>query len=101
MVGSTVIFNLGNNNKLSEEQVALIFQELTDQPKIIVVNSAVPRIWRDRNNELIAKYAALYGASLVDWASISAGHPEFFGPDGVHLVPAGIRAYVDAIISNL
>lgn len=101
MVGSTVIFNLGNNNKLSEEQVALIFQELTDQPKIIVVNSAVPRIWRDSNNELIAKYAALYGASLVDWASISAGHPEFFGPDGVHLVPAGIRAYVDAIISNL
>jgi len=101
MVGSTVIFNLGNNNKLSEEQVALIFQELTDQPKIIVVNTAVPRIWRDSNNELIAKYAALYGASLVDWASISAGHPEFFGPDGVHLVPAGVRAYVDAIISNL
>ena len=101
MVGSTVIFNLGNNNKLSEEQVALIFQELTDQPKIIVVNTAVPRIWRDGNNELIAKYAALYGASLVDWASISAGHPEFFGPDGVHLVPAGVRAYVDAIISNL
>ena len=101
MIGSTVIFNLGNNNKLVEEQVALIFQELKDQPKIIVINTAVPRIWRDINNELIAKYAAKYGASLVDWASISAGHPEFFGPDGVHLVPTGVRAYVDAIISNL
>lgn len=101
MVSSNVVFNLGNNNKLSEEQVASIFQELKDQPKIIVVNTAVPRIWRDSNNELIAKYAALYNARLVDWANISAGHPEFFGPDGVHLVPTGVRAYVDAIISNL
>lgn len=101
MVGSTVVFNLGNNNKLSEEQVELIFQELKDQPKIIVVNASVSRIWRDSNNELIAKYAAIYGARLVDWANISTGHPEFFGPDGVHLVPAGVRAYVDAIISNL
>ena len=101
MVGSTIIMNLGNNNRLTEEQVAAIFAEVKDQPRIIVVNTAVPRGWRDENNALIAQYAALYGARLIDWATISAGHPEYFGPDGVHLVPAGVRAYVDAISTEL
>lgn len=101
MVGSTIILNLGNNNKLSEEQVAAIFAEIAEQPRIIVVNTAVPRGWRDENNALISKYAAQYGARLIDWAAISANHPEYFGPDGVHLVPAGVRAYVDAIAAEL
>lgn len=101
MVGSTVIFNLGNNNKLTEAQVSIIFQALSQQPKIIVVNTAVPRGWRDHNNVLIALYAARYSARLVDWAAISDGHPEYFGPDGVHLAPAGVRAYVDAITAQL
>jgi peptidoglycan/LPS O-acetylase OafA/YrhL len=98
---STVIFNLGNNNKLTSDQVLAVFEEVKNQPKIIVVNTAVPRGWRDENNALIAQYAALYGATVIDWASISAGHPEYFAPDGVHLVPAGVRAYVDAITATL
>ena len=98
---STVIFNMGNNNKLTSDQVLAVFEEVKNQPRIIVVNTAVPRGWRDENNALIAQYAALYGATVIDWASISAGHPEYFAPDGVHLVPAGVRAYVDAITATL
>jgi peptidoglycan/LPS O-acetylase OafA/YrhL len=101
MSGSTVVFNLGNNNKLSEEEVAAIFEEVKNQPKIIVVNTAVPRGWRDENNVLIAQYAQRFGAVLIDWNAISTGHPEYFAPDGVHLVPAGVRAYVDAISARL
>ena len=98
---ATIVLNLGNNNKLTEEQVAAIFEVIKDQPRIVVVNTAVPRPWRDDNNALIAQYASLYGAYLVDWAAISQGHSEYFGPDGVHLVPAGVRAYVDAITAQL
>ena len=101
VVGSTVIFNLGNNNKLTEAQVAAVFEAVKNQPRIIVVNTAVPRGWRDENNLLIAKYAELFGAVLIDWNAISTGHPEYFAPDGVHLVPTGVRAYVDAISSQL
>ena len=101
VTNSTVIFDLGNNNRLTNEQVASIFEEVKDQPKIIVVNTAVPRGWRDENNSLIASYAATYGATVIDWAAISTGHPEYFAPDGVHLVPAGVRAYVDAITAVL
>ena len=101
VVGSTVIFDLGNNNKLTTEQVISVFEEVKKQPKIIVVNTAVPRDWRDDNNALISQYAAQYGAIVIDWAEISAGHPEYFAPDGVHLVPLGVRAYVDAITAEL
>ena len=101
MQGATIVLDLGNNNKLTQEQVAAIFDAISAQPKIVVVNTAVPRGWRDENNALIAQYAAQYGAQLVDWAAISDGHPEYFGPDGVHLIPAGVRAYVDAITSKL
>jgi len=101
MEKSTIIFNLGNNNKLTEAQVASIFDEVKDQPRIIVVNTAVPREWRDANNILIAKYSLQSGATLIDWKEISTNHPEYFAPDGVHLVPSGVRAYVDAITANL
>ncbi len=98
---STVIFDLGNNNKLTSEQVVAVFEVVKNQPKIIVVNTAVPRGWRDENNARISKYAVQYGAKVIDWALISTGHPEYFAPDGVHLVPAGVRAYVDAITALL
>lgn len=97
MTGATVIFDLGNNNRLTIEQVVAIFEEIKNQPKIIVINTAVPRSWRDANNALISQSADLYGATLIDWAAISQGHPEYFAPDGVHLVSPGVIAYVDAI----
>lgn len=101
MKNSIVIFNLGNNSKLSASQVIAIFSEVENQPKIIVVNTAVPREWRTANNELIALYAKQFGAILIDWNAISAGHPDYFAPDGVHLVPSGVRAYVNAITAQL
>ena len=101
MSRSPIVLNLGNNNKLTEEQVAAIFEAIKDQPRIVIVNTAVPRPWRDDNNALIAQYASIYGAYLVDWAAISEGHAEYFGSDGVHLAPAGVRAYVEAITSKL
>ncbi len=99
---SPIIFNLGNNNVLSREQVEQIFEVVKAQPQIIVVNTAVPRPWRDGNNQIISEVAAKYPqADVVDWNAISEGHPEYFAPDGVHLVPAGVNAYVSAILEKL
>lgn len=97
-----VVFNLGNNNALQEEEVVAIFELLKDQPQLIIVNTAVPRPWKEANNALIARVAARYAnASVIDWASISEGHPEYFAPDGVHLVPAGVAIYVAEINKHL
>ncbi len=97
-----IIFNLGNNNALTRTQVAEVFAEVANQSQIIVVNTAVPRPWRDANNALIAEYAAANSsARLVDWAVISQNHPDYFAPDGVHLRVAGIKVYVAAILEAL
>ena len=99
---SPVIFNLGNNNALGREQVREIFELVKNQPQIIVVNTAVPRPWRVANNELINEIAAEYpNTTVVDWSAISEGHPEYFAPDGVHLVPTGVSVYVAEIVKSL
>lgn len=97
-VGSTVVMDLGNNDLLSEDTVRAIFELVKESSKVVVVNTAVPRPYRDANNELVAELAAQYSnVRVVDWNSISDGHPEYFAPDGVHLVPTGVSAYVMAI----
>jgi peptidoglycan/LPS O-acetylase OafA/YrhL len=99
---SPVIFNLGNNNALSEQTVVEIFEVIKNQPQIIVVNTAVPRPWRDSNNAIISKVASRYAnVKLVDWDRISKDRPELFAPDGVHLSPMGSDVYVDLVLSVL
>ena len=102
MLGAPIIVNMGNNNRLGESEVVSIFEAIKDQPQIIVINTAVPRGWKDENNSLIQQVASRYqNVKIVDWNAISQGHPEYFAPDGVHLVPTGISVYVDAIVSEL
>lgn len=99
---SPVIFNLGNNNALSEQTVIDIFEVVKNQPQIIVVNTAVPRAWRDKNNLIISKIASLYpNVKLIDWDRISTDRPELFAPDGIHLSPLGSDVYVDLVLSVL
>ena len=102
MADAPIIVNMGNNNRLTESEVVSIFEAIKDQPQIIVINTAVPRGWKDQNNSLIQQVASQYqNVKIVDWNKISEGHPEYFAPDGVHLVPTGISVYVDAILSEL
>jgi peptidoglycan/LPS O-acetylase OafA/YrhL len=102
MAGATVIVNMGNNNRLAESEVVSIFEAIKDQPQIIVINTAVPRSWKDENNSLIERVALNYqNVRIVDWNQISEGHPEYFAPDGVHLVPTGINVFVDAVVAEL
>ena len=102
MVGMKAVINLGNNNRLTSDEVSAIFAELKEQPLVVVVNTAVPRGWRDENNQLIQQEAWKYSNfRVIDWAAKAENHPEYFAPDGVHLIPAGIAAYVAAITNYL
>jgi hypothetical protein len=97
-----VVLNMGNNNALTEEQVVKVLDALKDQSRVVLVNTAVPRPWRDSNNDLISQVSGRYSnLRIVDWASISEGHPEYFAPDGVHLVGTGVAIYVAEIAKYL
>jgi peptidoglycan/LPS O-acetylase OafA/YrhL len=99
---SPVVFNLGNNNALNEQTVIDIFEVVKNQPQVIVVNTSVPRSWKDANNAIISKVASGYpNVRLVDWDRVSKDRPELFAPDGVHLSPTGSDVYVDLVLTVL
>ena len=99
---SIAIVNLGNNGAISEDRVRELFELLKDQPYFVVVNAAVPRGWREANNEIITSVIDEYpNGRLVDWDRISTDRPEYFAPDGVHLVPTGANVYVSSILEVL
>lgn len=99
---SIVVLDVGNNNAVSREDMIKLMELLKSQPKIIVINTSVPRTWRDGNNRIISEVVSNYpNATLIDWNQIAENHPEFFAPDGVHLVEAGSDVYVAAILDAL
>ena len=97
-----IIFDIGNNNAITENSFRQLMELVKNQPRIVVVNTAVPRPWRESNNEIVRRVTSNYSnVSVINWAEISLNHPEFFASDGVHLNPPGVNAYVSAILEVL
>lgn len=96
----TVVINLGTNGPPTESDLRKALDNLADVRRVVLVTIRAPRGWQDLTNERIR--AAAEGRSNVvvaDWYSMSAGHPEFFVTDGVHLTVAGADAYAMTIAS--
>ena len=47
---------------------------------------------------VVARYP---GTVLADWYTLSADHPSWFAPDGVHLETAGAQAMAGLVASHL
>ena len=101
-IGEVVVVHLGNNGTFTTEEFDEIMRVLSDARKVVFVNNKVPRSWEATNNEVIADGTRRYKkAVLVDWYSASVNHPEYFAEDGIHLQPAGQRAYSDLISAEI
>ena len=95
-----VMIHLGTNGYISERQLRAMLDMLRDRERVLVMNSRVPRRWMAANNQLLATLVPQYSnAVLIDWHSLSDGHPEFFVQDGVHLTGSGMRAFVGAVVA--
>ena len=93
-----VVLHPGTNGVLPESMMREMLDLLADSPRVVVVNSNMPRKWRTPNNRVIAKVVADYpNAVLADWFAVSKGRREYFVSDGIHLSPSGARAYADLI----
>jgi hypothetical protein len=89
----TLVVDLGTNGTVSAAQFDAMVRAATGTRRIVFVTVRVPRSWEASvNATLRAGVARQAGAVLADWYAASAGHPEWFGPDGYHLQPAGARA---------
>jgi peptidoglycan/LPS O-acetylase OafA/YrhL len=102
-LGEAVVVHAGNNVPFTAEQFDEMMGLLEDVPKVVIVNVKVPRPWEQSNNEVLADGVQRYPdkAVLVDWHAASAGRPELFVEDGIHLQPEGQRVYADLIAAHL
>lgn len=99
---ATVIVHLGNNGTFTENQFTEMMRVLADVPRVVFINTKVPRKWQDPNNGALVRGAQLYpNVQVVDWNSASASHPEWFWRDGIHLRPEGAQIYADLIAAAL
>ena len=93
-----VVLHPGTNGVLPESMMREMLDLLADAPRVVVVNTNMPRKWRTPNNRVIERVVADYpNAVLADWYSASKGRSDFFVSDGIHLTPAGARAYAELI----
>jgi len=101
-LGEVVVVHIGSNGVYTAEQFDETMRELEGVRRVVFVNINVPRAWEQPNNEVISEGVRRYpNAVLVDWYSASAGHPEYFVEDGVHLQIEGQRAYADLIAGQV
>ena len=101
-LGERVVVHLGTNGIIRPEQFDALMQRLAAVPRVLVLNTNVPRPWEVPVNELLAAAVPTYpNAVLVDWKALSGAHPEWFIGDGVHLTGDGALAYADLINRHL
>lgn len=93
-----VVLHPATNGVLPEEMFREMLTILKDVPRVVVVNSHMPRTWRDPNNAVIDKVLPEFGnAVLADWQQVSDGQDDYFVSDGIHLTPTGAAAFAALI----
>jgi peptidoglycan/LPS O-acetylase OafA/YrhL len=101
-LGDAVVIHVGNNGTFTSSQFDGMMQILAERRVVVFVNIKVPRAWEGSNNGVIAGGVSRYrNAALVDWYGVSAGRPELFYSDGIHLRPEGVSLYTALITQEL
>ena len=99
--GDALVVHLGNNGMLSPRDLDAMLDAVGGR-RVVLVTVRVPRPWESAANDEIRAAAGRHAnATLVDWHGSSAGHPEWFADDDIHLSPAGASAYADLVASAL
>ena len=96
LMGDVVIINFGANGD-SPFEVKERAMNMLEGRRVYWLTNTNPRT--DYSNESLKTLAEEYdNLTILDWKSISKGHPEYFYADGIHLSAEGRRAYCGAII---
>lgn len=97
-LADVVVVHPGTNGVLPEDMMRDILDVVKDTPRVVVVNTNMPRSWRAPNNKVIGTVVPDYpNAVLADWYAASKDHPDYFVSDGIHLTGKGARAYAKLI----
>jgi peptidoglycan/LPS O-acetylase OafA/YrhL len=82
-----VVVHTGDNGDIEEDRFIEMMENLKDCKRVVIFNVRVPRIWKKRNNQIIAEFVPDYpNVVFVDWDNQSSERrSEIFGKDGIHI----------------
>ncbi|UPW81300.1 acyltransferase family protein [Lysinibacillus sp. Ag94] len=96
-----VIIQLGTNGYFTDKQIETLLGAFSNA-NIYLVNTRVPRSWERNVNDALYEKAQMYdNITLIDWHAAAINHPEYFEPDGVHLVPKGVKILTGLIQQSI
>ena len=96
-LGHPVVIHLGTNGDCSISCKDQIMNAIGDK-KIYLINTTNSDSVNNNLRAYVQKHNNIY---LIDWKNISLNHNEYFYADGIHLTPAGRKAYADAIYNAI
>lgn len=99
MLSDNIIFNLGTNGDCGDECKIEIIKTCENRNLfwISVSNDKDVHV-NDRLINLSKKYNNVH---IIDWATISKGHSEYFVADGIHLTLQGSKVYAESIYNEI
>ncbi len=91
-----VIIALGTNGTVSLSACQRVVRTAGRNRRVFLVTLRVPRSWEAGNLRTLRSCNRSFAkkrVKMINWYGYSAGHPEWFGGDGVHMTASGQRAY--------
>jgi hypothetical protein len=101
-----LVVELGTNGTVSLGACRSVIETAGKYRRVFLVTARVPRSWEAANIRTMRACDSAYAAQrvrIIDWYSHSAGHPQWFAGDRVHLSSAGRRAFqrmIDAAVDE-
>jgi hypothetical protein len=97
-LGDVVVVHLGTNGSFTSAEFDEIMSITAGVQRVVFLTLKVPRDWESGNNQVIAEGVSRYpNALLIDWRGVSAGHPDWFYDDEIHLEPVGGDVYAGLV----
>ncbi|MGX7417696.1 acyltransferase family protein [Carnobacterium gallinarum] len=97
-LGNPVVLELGTNGAFTDKQIDDLILTIGEKRKIYIINTQVPKNWKNSVNQGIKNVATRYkNIQVIDWNSYSAGKTDWFYEDGVHPNEIGAEQYAELI----